>query len=110
VNDQNDFQLDALLSEPNRLGVMADLVRHGGTAAFVEVCKRRHIVHYGTLTKHNERLERAGYIELRKNVIAGNRMQTRLQITPKGRTAFAQHRSALAVLLNMATEAGMAAA
>jgi DNA-binding MarR family transcriptional regulator len=109
MNDQDCFQLDALLSEPNRLGVMADLVQHGGQAAFVEVCKRRQIEHYGTLTKHNERLERAGYIELRKDIAPGKRPRTQLLITTKGQKAFARHRAAIAAVLNIPMEAGVAA-
>jgi DNA-binding MarR family transcriptional regulator len=108
MNDQDHFRLDALLSEPNRLGVMADLVQHGGQAAFVEVCKRRHIQHYGTLTKHNERLERAGYIELRREIVSGKKARTQLLITSKGQRAFARHRAALAAVLNIPMEAGVA--
>jgi DNA-binding MarR family transcriptional regulator len=90
-------QLDNLLHQPTRLGVIAHLVRCGGEASFIDVCQALDIEHPGALSAHNRVLEDAGYLELKKFFV-GRKGRTLLVLTPKGRRAFSGHRTAFAAI------------
>jgi hypothetical protein len=94
-------QLDNLLHQPTRLGVIAHLVRCGGQAAFVDVCQALGIQHPGALSAHNAVLDDAGYITLRKS-FTGKKARTLLVLTAKGRDAFSKHVAAFAAMTTTA--------
>ena len=55
------------------------------------------------VSKHVSRLEAAGYVKVEK-ISDGGRPRTWISLTPKGRTAFANH---IAALQQIAEQAGM---
>jgi len=67
------------------------------SADFVFLLSRTGLT-WGNLSSHMSKLEDAGYIEVQKE-IKDKRSHTMLSLTDKGRSAFADYRSAMLELL-----------
>jgi hypothetical protein len=91
-------EIDPLLCSSTRFKTMA-LLTAGGVAGFVEV-ERKLIQNPGTLSFHNRVLASEGYIRINKRIV-GNKAETSLEITDKGRRAFAKHCAALQAVASM---------
>jgi DNA-binding MarR family transcriptional regulator len=82
--------LDKAILQPNRLGLLLHLVRHGGRVPYQSVWRDHGaalgIPGAGSLTKHHDALTGAGYLTVEKSFV-NRRPQTMLVITPKGRAA-----------------------
>ena len=91
-----DIDVDRLVHEPARLKIMAYLsvVK---SADFVFLISRTGLT-MGNLSTHMSKLERAGYIEVEKE-IKDNRPHTMLSLTKAGRKAFELYRDTMQTLL-----------
>jgi DNA-binding MarR family transcriptional regulator len=91
-----DIDVDRLVHEPARLKIMAYLsvVK---SADFVFLISRTGLT-MGNLSTHMSKLERAGYIEVEKE-IKDNRPHTMLSLTKAGRKAFELYRVNMQKLL-----------
>lgn len=88
--------LDAIIHAPVRLAIMSRLVR-GDEVEFTAL-KEAVDTTDGNLSTHAAKLEKAGYIKVRKRFVA-KRPQTLFRITSKGQSAFLDYLSALQKLL-----------
>ncbi len=88
--------LDAIIHAPVRLAIMSTLARGDE----VEFTALREAVDTsdGNLSTHASKLEKAGYIKVRKRFVK-KRPQTLFRITPKGQEAFLHYLDALQALL-----------
>jgi len=84
----NLAEIDRLIHEPARLSVMA-LLYVIESADFTFVMNQTGLT-WGNLSAHLSKLEDAGYIQVEKR-FKGRRPNTSLQLTPKGRRAFAEY-------------------
>jgi hypothetical protein len=94
---------DKTLLQPTRLAAVAHLVACGGEASFAEIRVAASCASHALLWAHNQVLERAGYIKVRK-LIVGHQVRTSLVLTDLGRRAFADHKAALAAITDHPTE------
>lgn len=81
-------EADPLVSSRVRAGVLAWLSERGA-GDFTELAAALELAN-NTLSSHLQRLEGAGYIELRRGFL-GRKPRTRVVLTPTGRTAWAGH-------------------
>ena len=89
------MDLDPIIHQPTRLKLMASLVALGGDEVFdFPSLARFHRLTDGNLGAHLERLENAGYIEIRKR-FQGKKPRTEVLATIKGRSAFSDHTNVL---------------
>lgn len=92
-------ELDSLIHAPVRLKIMSALnvLPAGEPLEFVRLKK---IVQAsdGNLGAHIQMLEQAGYIAVQKDFFA-NRPRTRVQLTARGRRAFADYVSYLSAII-----------
>jgi DNA-binding MarR family transcriptional regulator len=92
---QTEMELDPIIHQPTRLKLMASLVALSNDEVFdFPALARFHKLTDGNLGAHLEKLERAGYIEIRK-LFQGKKPRTEVLTTVKGRSAFADHTAAL---------------
>jgi DNA-binding MarR family transcriptional regulator len=82
------FEPDLLLSNRVRAGVLAWLSDRGA-ADFTELAAALELAN-NTLSSHLQRLETAGWIELRRGFF-GRKPRTRIILTPVGRAAWADY-------------------
>jgi hypothetical protein len=92
-------EIDPLLCSSTRFRTIAQVIADGGVAAFVDI-ERKLIQNPGTLSFHNRALAREGYIRINKRIV-GSKVETSLQITDKGRKAFARHCAAMQAVANV---------
>ena len=94
---------DPLIHQATRLKIMASLNRLAPEAA-LEFTALKAILNVtdGNLGTHLEALEKAGYVSVEKR-FEGRRPQTRLQATPAGRKAFAEHVAYLRFIIDSGT-------
>ncbi len=78
-------QLDPLIHAPVRLRVMT-LLANEPEMAFMELVRQAD-TSIGNLSVHLARLEKAGYVRIRK-LFVGKKPQTRIAATPKGLKAY----------------------
>jgi len=95
IDSIND--LDRLLHEPGRLGIVA-LLSVVTEADFVFLRNRTGFT-AGNLSSHLSKLEDAGYVAVEKQFV-GKRPQTRLSLTSRGRSAFEEYRRRMQSLLD----------
>ena len=88
--------LDETIHGRVRLGVMAFL-SSAGEVDF-PVLRDRLALTDGNLSVHLRKLEEAGYVKSEKRFV-GKKPNTRLSLTPEGRTAFAGYLDAMARLV-----------
>ena len=88
--------IERLVHEPARLKIMAYLYLVE-SADFVFLISRTGLT-MGNLSAHMSKLEKAGYIEVEKE-IKNNRPHTMLSLTAAGRKAFESYRSDLQLIL-----------
>ncbi|MGW1682421.1 winged helix-turn-helix domain-containing protein [Saccharopolyspora sp. NPDC002376] len=89
--------LDYLINSPVRLSILAELVAIDGP-------EFRHVrdtveISDSCLSKHITKLERTGYVAVRKGSVNG-RPRTWLEITPVGRRAYESHLAALEAIID----------
>lgn len=89
-------RLDDVIHGRIRLGIMVYLA-DAESADFTEL-KTALEATQGNLSVHLKKLEEAGYVAIDKRFI-GARPNTRVRITPAGRTAFAAYLEALGALI-----------
>lgn len=89
-------RLDRLIHEPARLKIMTQLyVVEGGDFVFL---MRSTGLTRGNLSSHMTRLERAGYIEVKKEFV-DRKPVTMLSLTDKGRASFEEYRKNMAIAI-----------
>lgn len=94
------MDLDPIIHQPTRLKLMASLVALSPGEVFdFPSLSRFHKLTDGNLGAHLEKLEAAGYIEARKR-FEGKKPRTEVLASLKGRTAFADHTSALRKIID----------
>ncbi|WP_026315532.1 winged helix-turn-helix domain-containing protein [Riemerella columbina] len=83
-----------------RLGIMSVLVVND----WIDFTEMKHLLKVtdGNLASHSNALEKAGYIEIKKEFV-GKKPKTSYRVTQDGRTAFNQHINLLEQLLNKGT-------
>jgi DNA-binding MarR family transcriptional regulator len=91
-----DVEIERLVHEPARLKILAYL-SVVESADFVFLISRTGLS-MGNLSAHMSKLEKAGYIEVEKE-IKDNRPHTMLSLTKAGRKAFNQYRTNILQLL-----------
>lgn len=93
-------QLDNIIHQPVRLQIMASLVALGPDEQvdFVHLRKILNVTD-GNLGAHLAKLENAGYIKIDKTFIA-RKPRTFINVTGKGRDAFAEHWAALKQIIH----------
>ena len=91
-----DIEIERLVHEPARLKILAYL-SVVESADFVFLISRTGLT-MGNLSAHMSKLEKAGYIDIKKE-IKGNRPHTMLILTNAGRAAFDQYRANMLQLL-----------
>ena len=84
----SDGDVDPLISSRVRAGILAFL-SDAGAADFTELGAALDLAN-NTLSSHLQRLEAAGYIELRRGFL-GRKPRTRVVLTQTGRTAWGTH-------------------
>lgn len=89
-------ELDAVIHAPVRLTIMSGLV-HGDEVEFT-VLRERTGTSDGNLATHLQKLEKAGYLKVRKRFVR-RKPQTLYQMTDSGRIAFLAYVDALQALL-----------
>lgn len=89
----SDGDGDPLTSSRVRAGVLAFLSDRG-TADFTELATALELAN-NTLSSHLQRLEAAGYVDLRRGFL-GRKPRTRVVLTASGRMAWAAHLDRLA--------------
>ena len=90
-------EIDRLVHEPARLKILAYL-SVVMSADFVFLLSRTGLT-WGNLSSHMTKLEKAGYIEVQKE-IKDKRPHTMLSLTEKGRVAFDNYRENMLQLLS----------
>jgi DNA-binding MarR family transcriptional regulator len=85
-------RIDPVIHEPARLRIMMAL---SGIlwADFPSLCRLLGLTR-GNLSVHVARLERAGYVQVRKSIV-GRMPHTQYRLTPKGRKALREYWAAL---------------
>jgi DNA-binding MarR family transcriptional regulator len=91
-------ELDRLIHEPSRLTLVAELFVVD-EADFAYVSRRTGLT-AGNISSHMTKLEDAGYVETTKSFV-GKRPRTTYRLTKKGRSAFEDHRKAIADMLDI---------
>ena len=91
-------ELDRLIHEPSRLKLVAELFVVD-EADFAYVSRRTGLT-AGNISSHMTKLEDAGYVETTKSFV-GKRPRTTYRLTMKGRSAFEDHRKAIADMLDI---------
>ena len=100
------YDLDRLLHEKARLGIMTSLLAHPEGLAFTEL-KRLVDLTDGNLNRHLHSLGEAGLIEVRK-CFEGRRPQTLCVLTAEGRSRFLDYLEELErVIRDAARQAGL---
>ena len=94
-----NFEIERLIHEPARLKILAYLSAVE-SADFVFLISRTGLT-MGNLSAHMSKLEKAGYIDVEKE-IKNNRPHTTLSLTEAGRRAFEQYRVTMLQLLSEA--------
>jgi len=95
-HDDFGVEIERLVHEPARLKIMAYLYMVE-SADFVFLISRTGLT-MGNLSAHMSKLERAGYIEVEKEIL-NNRPHTMLSLTAAGRRAFESYRSGIQQIL-----------
>jgi hypothetical protein len=90
-------QFSKPLHQPTRLAIVARLVRSDGETLFTDMWSALGIANPGLISRHNQVLENAGLIELRKAFI-GKKTATTLVLTALGRQAFVDHMAAMSAM------------
>ncbi len=94
------MDLDPIIHQPTRLKLMASLVALSEDELFdFPSLAKFHQLTDGNLGAHLEKLEAAGYIEIRKR-FHGKKPRTEVLATVKGRSAFADHTEALKQIID----------
>lgn len=96
MNPEPFLQLDRVIHEKGRLGLMAALA----ATADLSFTELRDLLQMtdGNLTTHIRTLQEAGYVAITK-AYRDNRPLTTCSLTPAGREAFGQHISRLAEIV-----------
>ena len=90
-------ELDRLVHEPARLGIMA-LLYVVESADFLYVQRQTGLTR-GNLSSHMSKLEEAGYVEVKKEFV-DKIPRTLLRLTEKGQEAFQSYRQQMLQTLN----------
>ncbi|KYK33511.1 MAG: transcriptional regulator [Thermoplasmatales archaeon SG8-52-3] len=102
VNDiKHVSAIDKIIHEPARLNIMVHLYVVE-SADFLFLMRQTNLT-FGNLSSHMSKLERAGYIEIRKEFI-GKKPHTMLKLTEKGRHAFEEYRKQMKQFFNDISE------
>ena len=88
MNPELFLQLDRVIHEKGRMGIMS-LLAGTPELSFTELRDTLAMTD-GNLTTHIRTLQEAGYISVAKSY-QNNRPLTTCSLTPRGRTAFAEH-------------------
>lgn len=91
-------ELDRRLHEPARLVLVANLYVVD-EADFLFLSRQTGLT-AGNISFHMSKLEEAGYVDVRKEFV-GKKPRTTYELTPAGRSAFAQHRERLIEVLDV---------
>jgi DNA-binding HxlR family transcriptional regulator len=94
---QNLTDLDRIIHEPARLGLMA-LLSSVESADFLYLLKGSNLTK-GNLSVHLSRLEDAGYVQAKKT-FRGKIPHTEYRLTAKGKSAFEQYRKSLGSIID----------
>ncbi len=90
--------IDRIIHEPARLKIMAQLyVVESADFLFL---KNQTDLTFGNLSCHMTKLEKAGYVKIKKEFI-GKKPHTMLELTKKGRNAFDNYRKEINKALNI---------
>ena len=89
--------IDRLIHEPSRFTIMAHLYVVE-TADFLFLVRQTGMT-WGNLSAHISKLEAAGYLEVKKEFL-GRKPHTLINLTDKGRTAFAEYRQNMKQVLD----------
>jgi DNA-binding HxlR family transcriptional regulator len=84
------MEIDKLIHEPARLMIMAHLYVVE-SADFLFLMRQTNLT-FGNLSSHLSKLEKAGYVDIKKEFI-GKKPHTMLKLTKKGREAFLNYKS-----------------
>ena len=95
-------QLDRMIHNPGRLAIMAVLA--GCESADFTFLEKTTELNKGTLSKHLNALEEAGYIEITKS-FKGKVPNTSSRLTSQGRKAFKRYRKQYQAFLQSVDEA-----
>ena len=92
----NINQLNKEFESRVRLGIMSVLMVND----WVDFSEMKNVLEItdGNLASHSNALEKAGYIEIKKEFV-GKKPRTSYRVTQNGRSAFAEHLNALEKLL-----------
>jgi DNA-binding transcriptional ArsR family regulator len=82
------MDIDALIHEPARLNIMAQLYVLE-SAGFLFLMRQTGLT-FGNLSSHLSKLEAAGYVNVEKEFL-GKKPHTMLRLSEKGRTAFRKY-------------------
>lgn len=89
--------IDKIIHEPARFKLMAHLyVVESADFLFL---MRQTELSFGNLSSHMTKLEKAGYVQIKKEFI-GKKPHTMLELTEKGRTAFDKYRKDMKKILD----------
>lgn len=97
-NPQLDFDIDPIIHEPARLKIITYLT-WVESADFVFLISRTGLT-MGNFSTHMSKLEKAGYIEVEKE-IKDKRPHTMLSITAAGKQAYEEYRETMRALLGL---------
>jgi DNA-binding MarR family transcriptional regulator len=99
VNPKPFLQIDRVIHETGRLGIMSMLAA-STELSFTEL-RDTLVMTDGNLTTHIRTLQEAGYVSVAKSYQHGRRLTT-LALTPAGRRAFADYVSLLERIVQQA--------
>lgn len=91
-------EIDRLIHEPSRLVLVAELYVVD-EADFAHLATRTGFTS-GNISSHMSKLADAKYVEITKSFV-GKRPRTTYRLTDRGRTAFEEHRRAIATMLDI---------
>jgi DNA-binding transcriptional ArsR family regulator len=95
-----DIYFDKLLIQPMRLRIVAHVHGCGRAVPFSDL-QRALGIHAGSLSWHLQRLERAGYVRLRRK-FCGTKPQTSVCLMEVGRAALDQHKAGVTTIAGAA--------
>ncbi|MHA2304524.1 MAG: transcriptional regulator [Candidatus Hodarchaeales archaeon] len=89
-------ELNKMIHEPSRLKIVVQL--YAIERADFLYLKRQLALTWGNLSAHLSKLEKAGYVEIKKSIV-NKKTHTSVRLTSRGRTSFEEYRKSLKVVL-----------
>ncbi|MHA2075658.1 MAG: transcriptional regulator, partial [Candidatus Hodarchaeales archaeon] len=89
-------ELNKLIHEPSRLKIVVQL--YAIERADFLYLKRQLGLTWGNLSAHLSKLEKAGYLEIKKSIV-NKKTHTSVRLTSRGRISFEEYRKSLKVVL-----------